>query len=106
MAPLDAELLARYDTLHGTTCYYMPGGPMLSHAQREELDSKLRAVFKPTTPINSFDLFCGRQNESRSLVAAVNQNGQHAILFGERGVGKTSLANILFFLVDSPGWPR
>ncbi len=26
---------------------------------------------------------------------AINQKGQHVVLFGERGVGKTSLANIL-----------
>jgi Cdc6-like AAA superfamily ATPase len=29
------------------------------------------------------------------LVDAINQPGQHAVLYGERGVGKTSLANIL-----------
>jgi Cdc6-like AAA superfamily ATPase len=28
-------------------------------------------------------------------VDAIIQNGQHAVIFGERGVGKTSLANIL-----------
>ena len=78
----------------------------LSEAMREELDTKLHTNFKPTTPVNSYELFCGRQRQSRALMAAVNQNGQHAILFGERGVGKTSLANILFYLIDCPGWPK
>ena len=31
----------------------------------------------------------------RQLIDVVNQNGQHAIIYGERGVGKTSLANVL-----------
>ena len=28
-------------------------------------------------------------------VAAINQRGQHVVLYGERGVGKTSLANVM-----------
>jgi Cdc6-like AAA superfamily ATPase len=78
----------------------------MSRVDREDLEVKLRTVFKPTTPINSYELFSGRQTQSRQLVAAINQNGQHAILYGERGVGKTSLANILFFLLKKPGWPQ
>ncbi len=78
----------------------------LSDGDRGELAVKIRAAFKPATPINSHELFSGRQTQSAALVSAVNQNGQHAILFGERGVGKTSLANVLFFLLECPGWPK
>jgi len=76
----------------------------LTREDRGDVETKLRAFFKPSTPVNSFELFSGRQTQSRQLVAAINQNGQHAILYGERGVGKTSLANILFFLLKKPGW--
>ena len=31
----------------------------------------------------------------RRVIDAVNQSGQHVIVYGERGVGKTSLANVL-----------
>lgn len=79
---------------------------VLPEAERRELDLKLRTVFRPATPVNSYELFSGRRAQTNKLLAAVNQNGQHAILFGERGVGKTSLANILFFLVECPGWPK
>ncbi len=41
------------------------------------------------------DLFIGRIEEIRRLVDAINQRGQHAAIFGNRGVGKTSLANII-----------
>jgi Cdc6-like AAA superfamily ATPase len=51
--------------------------------------------FIPTTAINQKSLFCGRTNQIRLVVDAINQPGRHAILYGEPGVGKTSLANIL-----------
>jgi Cdc6-like AAA superfamily ATPase len=52
-------------------------------------------VFTPNTPINERDLFAGRKDQVRRIVDAVNQKGQHAVLYGERGVGKTSLSNVL-----------
>lgn len=51
-------------------------------------------VFTPTSPINAADLFAGRAEQLRQIVDVINQVGQHGILFGERGVGKTSLANV------------
>src|SRR5262245_47987345 len=52
-------------------------------------------VFTPTAPIDERSLFAGRDSQVRRVVDAINQKGQHAIIFGERGVGKTSLANVL-----------
>lgn len=61
------------------------------------LDLSIEAgkVFTPNTPINQRTLFAGRIDQIRRIADAVNQTGQHAILFGERGVGKTSLANVI-----------
>ena len=56
---------------------------------------KLGNVFTPATPIHDTDLFAGRSGLMLRIADAVNQPGMHCILFGERGVGKTSLANIL-----------
>jgi Cdc6-like AAA superfamily ATPase len=50
--------------------------------------------FTPGTPINEADLFAGRQDTVRQLQDTVLELGRHAIIFGERGVGKTSIANI------------
>ena len=49
-------------------------------------------LFTPSVPIDENDLFAGRGSEINQLVETVLQKGQHAILYGERGVGKTSLA--------------
>lgn len=61
-------------------------------------------VFSPAAPIDEAALFAGRIDQIRAVLDAVSQRGQHAIIFGERGVGKTSLANVLAdFLGPSPG---
>ena len=51
-------------------------------------------LFTPSTPINVADLFAGRQDQLSRIVDAVGERGRHVILYGERGVGKTSLSQI------------
>jgi hypothetical protein len=53
------------------------------------------SVFTPGAPINEKDLFAGRREQVENIIDAVSQRGYHAILYGERGVGKTSLSNML-----------
>jgi len=55
---------------------------------------KAGKIFTPTSPIDAQELFAGRDEQIRQIVDVINQTGQHAILYGERGVGKTSLANV------------
>jgi Cdc6-like AAA superfamily ATPase len=62
----------------------------------EDRSFKLALYFKPTSPINKEGLFAGRVSQTQDVVDAINQQGQHAVLYGERGVGKTSLANMVF----------
>ena len=52
-------------------------------------------VFNPGSPPNERDLFAGRSDQIDKIVHAVSQRGYHAILYGERGVGKTSLSKFL-----------
>jgi len=51
--------------------------------------------FSPSAPVDEKSLFAGRLEQMIQVVDAVNQKGQHAVIFGDRGVGKTSLANVL-----------
>jgi energy-coupling factor transporter ATP-binding protein EcfA2 len=53
------------------------------------------SVFTPGSPINERDLFAGRLEQFQKILDAVSQRGYHAVLYGERGVGKTSLANVV-----------
>ena len=61
----------------------------------EALALRVSSVFTPSAPIDSEELFRGRKAQVRDVVDAINQPGRHAILFGGRGVGKTSLGKIL-----------
>ena len=56
-------------------------------------DWEISDLFSPAAPINEVSLIAGRQEQIGKLTDAVFERGRHAILFGERGVGKTSLAN-------------
>jgi Cdc6-like AAA superfamily ATPase len=67
--------------------------PRLKRGEPDQVD-RLRALsesFRPTAPIDRRSLFSGRTEQLGDLFAAVDQPGQHAVVFGERGVGKTSL---------------
>ncbi len=66
--------------------------------EQEERFSRIQlitSVFTPATPLRNRDLFCGRVPQIADVIAGIQEPGRHVVLFGERGVGKTSLANIL-----------
>jgi len=58
-------------------------------------------LFTPSMPINVAELFAGRQDEIKRLIETISERGRHAIIYGEPGVGKTSLAQILQYFVPS-----
>ena len=67
-------------------------------AQRTSL--QVGKVFMPNTAISTRELFSGRKRQITLLLDAINETGLHAVIFGERGVGKTSLANIVRPLLE------
>lgn len=71
---------------------------MAVNAQRQAELIRIRFMlgqaFNPSGPVSSRNLFAGRLNQIGQVLTAVGQRGQHVILFGERGVGKTSLASL------------
>jgi Cdc6-like AAA superfamily ATPase len=64
------------------------------HAEYFAKQREIRNAFSPTAPISSRELFAGRTKQLLDLVNGADAPGQHLVLYGERGVGKTSLANI------------
>jgi Cdc6-like AAA superfamily ATPase len=71
--------------------------------ERIRIQAKLSDVFKPGAPIDSASLFSGRKDQVETIIDAIFQSGQHVALFGERGVGKTSLAKTLSEILGKAG---
>jgi len=71
----------------------------------KELAIQAGRVFSPSAPIDELSLFAGRDTQIRTVVDAINQKGQHAIIYGERGVGKTSLSNVLHGFLGQQTFP-
>src|SRR5262245_21993822 len=69
-------------------------GPLRSNADRT-LFFECGRVFNPGSPLNERELLAGRSDQMDKIVHAVSQRGYHAVLYGERGVGKTSLSRVL-----------
>lgn len=59
-----------------------------------ELIERIAASFSPSAPIDS-RAYSGRESQIADVVNACMQRGQHVVIFGERGAGKTSLANAI-----------
>ena len=55
----------------------------------------LGSAFTPAAPVDDQSLFAGRVDQLMTCSMAMGQHGVHIGVYGERGVGKTSLANIL-----------
>ena len=72
----------------------------MTNTEKQQLLFTCGKVFSPATPISTRDLFAGRTDQIMLVGQAVHTRGQHAIIFGERGVGKTSLANVLTVLLS------
>lgn len=68
--------------------------------------ARVARAFTPSTPVSQLDMLAGRYDQIVAVINAVSQAGQHVGLYGERGVGKTSLANVLAELFDAQGMPH
>lgn len=73
----------------------------LDPADVPSLRFDINQLFTPSTPIRLADMFAGRREKIDQMIEAVAEPGRHVVLYGERGVGKTSLSQILEHIVPS-----
>lgn len=63
--------------------------------EQRQVEAALNSAFSPHAPINAASLFRGRIDQIRDVVDSLTAAGLHVVIYGDRGVGKTSLANIV-----------
>jgi len=90
-----------------TSCYYLnKAGYLTNDLPKLQRLARVARAFTPSTPVSRLDMLAGRYDQIVAVMNAVAQAGQHVGLYGERGVGKTSLANVLAELFDGEGLPH
>ena len=67
----------------------------LEQAEALRIRAQLAGAFNPGGPVSRIDLLVGRLEQINEVFSAVEQRGLSVLLFGERGVGKTSLASLI-----------
>lgn len=65
--------------------------------------SGISEAFTPSTPVNP-NFFCGRTNEVDKILSSVVSSKNHILLYGDRGVGKTSLAKYTCVVLSEKGY--
>src|SRR3954447_8486716 len=70
---------------------------MIRDFDRDAFERTLRETLSPTTPIRTPQFLRGRDNLLEGIRRAFLQPGRHVFVHGDRGVGKTSLAQTAAF---------
>lgn len=72
--------------------------PSVDHESFTEI---LRTHLSPSSPIQSSEHLYGREMQLRTIDQALHATGRHIFIYGDRGVGKTSIAQTAAFLHQS-----
>ena len=56
---------------------------------------RLRTAFTPSQPVSDVRKFAGRTEVLKTLIRSIEDQQLHVVLYGERGIGKTSLLHVL-----------
>lgn len=65
---------------------------MIDQLDEHEFGEKLATVLRPARPVDSEELLHGRTTQLTKIRRAMMSPGQHVFIYGDRGVGKSSLA--------------
>jgi Cdc6-like AAA superfamily ATPase len=57
--------------------------------------AKLRTAYTPAQPVTDRRMFAGRTKVLTALIRSIEDQRLHTVIYGERGIGKTSLLHVL-----------
>lgn len=73
----------------------------IPHLSRDAFVQALHDTLSPSGPIQSIEHLFGRDKQLREIDSALSAPGRHVFIYGDRGVGKTSLAQTAAFAQQS-----
>ena len=73
----------------------------IAKMNKEEKFLLINEIFTPSSPIENKEFFSGRTKQYDEIWETINEKGQHAIMYGQRGAGKTSLANMCLHMFEN-----
>jgi hypothetical protein len=72
--------------------FRLPANREIGRANGVDCLSRLLDVFAPSSPVLNPAYYIGRTKQIEQLIDAIEEHRNHALVFGPRGCGKTSLA--------------
>lgn len=96
--PLIRESSRRTPEVGGLPRFNTNASDQVSHRGADRfaaLRARLRYAFTPSQPIADRRLFAGREDVLRTVIRSIEDQRLHVVLYGERGIGKTSLLHVL-----------
>jgi uncharacterized protein len=69
----------------------------IAGVDKTKFEEVLRQYVRPSSPIDTFEHLVGRTQQRDSIEEAINSPGKHIFIYGDRGAGKTSLAQTVAF---------
>lgn len=68
----------------------------------DERKNEIYGAFSPGAPIKLQEDLSGREEQAGRLRSIILSAGEHALIYGERGVGKTSISNTFYSSLTAP----
>lgn len=65
---------------------------------------RIREAFIPSQPVSTLNMFAGRRELLRQLIHATEDQRAHIVLYGKRGIGKTSLLRVFTEIAENAGY--
>ncbi len=87
--PDRGSLLPRFQSTAGDQLDSRANGPLA------RVRMQLRNAFTPSHPVLDPAMFAGRREVLATLIRSIEDERLHTIIYGERGIGKTSLLHVL-----------
>lgn len=76
----------------------------LGRSDTERARLLVRDAFTPSQPVNDHTMFAGRRALLEELIVAIEDQRLHFVLYGDRGIGKTSILRVLTKLAEEAGY--